>query len=287
MRKPIVPAALALAVIILAAARPFNAPVKVTLLDAVRERWITLEAQSTGGNSEECVTLKIKNTSGKPLQLTVEPATVFNTEDNSDQDIVVTRPTDVLVQAGQTTTAKAFGFCCQASNGLSNEGDRMIAEACKSPKLAETARYLAAKKYDPDLQQHAIWAVSDNHSIGGIYSDNRLQCDDLRGFTAGLLGQPVPNYDLDYGYELNTPFVFAPKTLSGSMQYKVIKPGRASLQVFDPEGELYQVFYDNRYMESGNYTQRFSLTATGMIPGAYVVKLIIDGMEWQVQTITV
>ena len=64
MRKPIVPAALALAVIILAAARPFNAPVKVTLLDAVRERWITLEAQCTGGNSEECVTLKIKNTSG-------------------------------------------------------------------------------------------------------------------------------------------------------------------------------------------------------------------------------
>jgi len=276
---------IALTLLVLLSAHNLRTPQRTDLLSAIRERLVSVKATSLGGNSEECVRLQVTNLTPRKLELTIPSGTLFNTVRDFNQDILVTRPTDFFVDASKTTTATAYGFCCEASKGISGEGDELRIQACSNNKLVETARKLGSKKYDPDLQQHTIWAVSDNHSIGGIWNDDREVSNDLRTFTAQLLGQPVPTYDVDYGYELNTPFVFAPKTIKGEMEYKVVKPGRASLQIFGPNGNLFQTFYENRHMISGNYKQRYMYTATGMEAGDYTVKLIIDGMEWKVQTI--
>lgn len=260
---------------------------KTDLLKAMSEGLIKVKATSLGLNAEECVQLKITNLSSRKLNLIVNPGTVFHPTDESTQDILVTRPTEVVAEASKPATAKAYGFCCAASKGLPKEGGEMRIQACTNNQLIQTAQKLSAKPYSPDLQQHTVWAVSDNHSIGGIWSDSREQSSELREFTAKLLGQPVPTYDVDYGYELNTPFVFAPKSIKGEMSFRVTKPGRASLCVYNPDGQLFQTFFENKYLASGQYSQRFSYTSSNLAPGDYIAKLIVDGMEWRVQTIRI
>jgi len=260
-------------------------PLETDLITALNKQWVTVNAISTGGNSEECVNLEVKNISAQPLRISLAPGTLFNTLDNDNQDILVTRPSEFVVNKGTPVIAKAYGFCCQADKGLSNPGDELTLTACTDEKLLSLAKHLSTTAYDPALQQHAVWAVSDKHSVGGILNDNRTQCNSLRTFTAGLLGQPVPTYDVDYGYELNTPFIYAPKTLKGTMNYRIAQTGKASLHLYDPNGKLFQTFFEDRTMSSGFYTQRFSYTATDMEAGEYQVKLILEGRVLSVSSI--
>ena len=257
------------------------------LLTALEKKLITAEAVSNGRNSEECANVRIKNLTGEKIQLRIPPGTLLNSSDNSEQDLLITRPTDIMVDRFQGVTVPAYGFCCQADNGLPSEGHSFGIEKCSNENLQKMANYLAEKPYDPSLQQAAIWSVSNDHSIGGIYGDNENECAELRKFTADLLKQPVPFYDVDYGYELNTEFVYAPKTLEGTMQYQLTREGKASLGIYDPSGNLFHVFYTDQRMDWGYYTQSFKFTATGMDPGDYTVVLVVDGRKVNQQTIRI
>ena len=267
----------ALVLILFVAATINRPPEKVDVFTALQKKWIEVKAISNGLNSEECASLNIRNLSGKLLQVSMPAGTVLNSSDNAYQDILVTKPEDVFVDAGKTVTENAYGFCCQASNGIAGEGEGFSVEKCSNEKLLKLSEHLALNKYDPELEQSAIWAVSDQHSVGGIYNDNKPQCEKLRKFTADLLGQKVPFYDVDYGYELNTPFVYEPKTLEGNMSYALNESGRASLKIYAPDGSLFQTFYENKYMQSAFFTQHFRYTATDMMAGEYKVKLTVNG----------
>jgi hypothetical protein len=254
----------------------YNSTSKLNILDAIAKKAVAVKAISTGGNSEKCINVEVKNLSAQPLEVSIPAGTLFNTDNQESQDILVTEPSTMIVQVGKSVTMQAYGFCCQASNGVPQTGESFHVEKCKDPNLVALANHIQSKNYDPLLQQHAIWAVSDKHSIGGIYSSNQQHCQDLRKFTADLTHQEVPFYNVDYGYEANTPFVFAPKTLAGEMSYFVPSSGKATLCIYDPSGSPFVLFYENKHMSDGFYSQRFRYTATGMEPGEYRVRLTVD-----------
>lgn len=267
--------ALGAASVLLLCAAPAPAPEKMDLTDAVKQKKVSLTATATGGNSEECIDLKLKNISGKPLRISIAPGTLFDSSVNSEQDILVTRESEAILAANQTSTAKAYGFCCQLHNALPNKGNTYSAVACTNPRLKDMAEFLGKNKYDVQAQQSAVWAVSDNLSAGGIYGDGK-ELDSLRNYAALLAVQDKPFYQVDYGYSPNTQFVYAPKTLEGNMDFFLEKNGKATLVVYDPNGEPFQVFYTDKRMTTGNYSQHFRYTATNMMPGEYRVRMLLD-----------
>ena len=254
----------------------FTPTAKTNIVDGIAKKSLSVKAISTGGNSEKCVNVQVKNISSQPLEVAIPAGTLFNTDNDDKQDILVTEPSVMMVQAGKSVTMPAFGFCCQANNGVPSVGETFHVEKCKDANLVALANHIQSNNYDPMLQQHAIWAVSDHHSIGGIFSEDKKQCEDLRKFTADLTHQEMPFYTVDYGYEANTPFVFAPKTLAGNMSYFVPSTGKATLCIYDPQGSPFVLFYENKHMSDGFYTQRFRYTATGMAAGDYRVRLTVD-----------
>lgn len=262
-------------------------PVSIDVFTALEKKMISLDAKSEGLNSENCAKLTIRNLTSDKLQLTIPAGTLLNTNTDSEQDILMTKPAQIFVENHATSSTPAYGFCCQASNGVPEKGGTFAVQKCMNPELVKLAEYLSANEFEPLLQQGAIWAVSDKHSVGGIYGDNRVQCKKLREFTAGLLKQPVPFYDVDYGYQLNEEYNYNPKTLQGNLQYRLNSPGKATLAIYRPDGNLYHIFYSDKYLDWGYYTQNFRFTATGMESGEYQVKLTIDGEVISKQSIII
>jgi hypothetical protein len=259
---------------------------KVDLLTAIQKKMVSVKPLSNGQNSEICIDMEVKNLTSSPIELTVQPGTLFNTTDNSMQDIIVTQPTTVYAYYNKPTSMPIYGFCCQAGNAVPSPGSDFNVQACSNKELVQLAKHCASRRYDPELQQAAIWAVSDKHSVGGIYNDDKAQCDSLRTFTANLLHVAVPFYDVDYGYTPNTAFVYSPKTLSGAMQYEIQKAGKASLIIYGPDKEVFEAFYVDKPMTSGFYTQRFRYSATNMAAGDYTVVLLVDNQKVVQQVIT-
>ncbi|MCC6600964.1 MAG: hypothetical protein IT223_09865 [Crocinitomicaceae bacterium] len=250
---------------------------RVDIFQAMENKWITVKAVSKGGNSEDCASIEVKNISGSPLSIVVPSGTLLNSINEDEQDIIVTQPATLFVQNNGTAGKNLYGFCCQASGGLPVSGNPFKTEMCGDELLRKLAEHLAVNSYSPTQQQNAIWAVSDRHSIGGISDEEDKSAQPLREFTANLLHQPVPFYQVDYGYVPNTVFVYAPKTLKGTMDYRITVSGKASLYIYNPEGEKFETFFENRPMQSGFYKQRFSYTATDMTAGTYRVELVVDG----------
>jgi hypothetical protein len=256
-------------------ATPSPAPEKISLTSAVKQKKVSLVATSTGMNSEECVKLELKNISGKPLKIEIPAGTLFDSANQHEQDILVTRQSEAILAANQSTTAKAYGFCCQATNAVPMPGSTFNVSDCTNEKLVKVATYLNNYPFNISSQQSAVWAVSDKHSVGGIFGSGK-DMDSLRTFTARLTGQDVPFYKVDYGYIPNTAFVYAPKTLEGNMDFKLDNPGKGTLVIYDPEGEPFQVFFYEKHMTRGTYSQHFRYTATNMIPGEYRVRMLLN-----------
>jgi len=78
------------------------------LLTAIRQEQVSVKAISTGKNAEEWVTVNIRNLTEQPLRLTIPSGLVFNTVDEQNQEILVTRPSNIVAQASQSASTHAL-----------------------------------------------------------------------------------------------------------------------------------------------------------------------------------
>lgn len=250
---------------------------RVDIHTALRQKLISVNAEGKGMNSENCVDLNIKNLSSAPVEIVVPTGTLFDTVNEGEQNILTTQPTVLALQPGGSATGEAYGFCCQSTNSVPSVGSVFKVKSCTDTSLVKMADYLSAHTYDPGMQQSAIWSVSDGHSLGAIYNNDRKQTEELRTFTASLTGREVPFYNVDYGYTANHEFVRTVKVLQGTMNIRVLRAGKASLCMYGPDGHIVQCFYVDRPLDAGDYAQRFKYASTELAAGIYKVRLTVNG----------
>ncbi|MDZ4823842.1 MAG: hypothetical protein SH856_10325 [Flavobacteriales bacterium] len=262
-------------------------PQKYDVFTALEKKLISVMPVSAESSSENCATLNVRNLSGSPLTISIPVGAILNTTNESEQDILVTRPIEIFVKNNETGSGSIYGFCCQAGNSVPTSASAFRLEKCKSENLMKLSGHLAENNYDPMLEQAAIWAVSDDHSVGGIYGGAEQETKKLREFTAHVLGQEVPFYDVDYGYELNTQFVYEPKELRGTLHFQLDNGGKGTLKILDPKGEEFYVFYTDKSLQWGFFTQNFRFKAYDMEAGDYVAQMIVDGKVVDEKTIRI
>lgn len=252
---------------------------KIDVFTAMDHGLIAVSAVSLGGNSEECVSLKVRPVGGTPLEVSIPAGTHLDNGEPTRQDILTTRPLTILAKTNSTVTCKAYGFCCAATKGVPKEGDSYTLKKPTNPKWADMANVLATATYPAAMQQAAIWTVSDNLSLGSIYSDNKEQTTALREAASRITGKAVPFYDVNYGYLPNEPFVYTIKELSGEMQVSIQTRGKSTLALYAPDKEVVDVFYVDRPVQQGLHTIRFRYSSGVLQPGTYTVALWIDGKK--------
>ena len=255
--------------------------------DALERGLISVEFTSNGKSSKECVTMTTRNLSGKTFYLTVEPGYILHTVDPDAQDILITRPENILVKANSSTLENLYGFCSQSTNSTPSEDSKFARGEYASEPLRELAAYLSKNQVDPNLEQDAVWTVSSGHPVASIYEEDDPHSEDLKGFCADLMGVEMPWYNVEYGDVLDAPFIDEPLVLSGEMVYWVNTVGYADLVVLDPDGEVLVTFFEHTIRKPGaTYTQRFTFEATNMKRGDYHFSLVLEGQVVEDQVIT-
>ena len=251
---------------------------RIDLLTAIEEDKIQVQFESNGTSSEECVFASLSNHSKDDLIITVSPGLQLASANSTEQDILITREEEILVQSHSEEGIKLYGFCNQPFNAVPVMDSQFRANGYGGKSTIALAEHLNDHSYSPEIQQEAVWSMSEL-PLAGIYNEEDPNSDRLRDFCADLLGEEPPTYEVDYGDVLNTQFERQAHTFSGEFNYTITEAKRGTLTLYGPDGEEFVQYYEGMLLHPGRHTQNFEFSGTGLRPGNYRFVLYLNGEE--------
>ena len=254
----------------------------MTLKEALAQKLISVTTKSTGNYSGGSVSIAFKSNSRKDLKIIVPAGSLFDTDNDDEQDMIVVDEQKFFVKANSSPTKILDGYCCQHSNQAPSEGSGFKPTVTKNEKLMQLAKYVSTNKNIPDdVKQDAVWAVSDNSSVASIYhSENEDAVKALRKKVCEITGQKDVWYNSKNNTRLdaNRNIVREPVSIEGKLLAKIDKAGEIWYEVYDSEGNKTSRNNGKGKMPSaGEYNLTFRLTVEGWKKGNYTVKLMFEG----------
>lgn len=259
----------------------FRMPAKepVDLEDAIKKGMVKIEPVSKGGYSGDCINLKLTNLSKGELNLVLPAGSVFHPEDDGMQDIFVPQDQLFVLEKGKTLQRPVRGYCCQASDRSPSSGTTFRLAKSKNPKLQELASFLKKNRFSDHITQSAVWCVSDDHNVSGIYHSDRSKVQPLRDVLCKLTGQKDVWYSTDTDHVMDDDGYIRcePKLITGAIKCKADAPVgiRAEVKGVDVERE-YKIPGELKLPRAGEFEYDFNLRISGWQKGKYQV-LIFAG----------
>ena len=252
-----------------------NAPVSMTLEDALAKKMVTCRYNSNGQYSGESVELSITNLTGTPLQISIPVGTVFKPNDEGDQDLIVVEQQVIALNGKSTGNQTLDGFCMEANDHAPAAENGMKLSKTTNPKLKELATFLNGKGYDSDMIQSAVWIVSNDHSIGDIDQDSE-KGKALRTYLSTLTGQKDPWYETTREHVVRPDRVIEnnPVSVNGKIQF--VSDGKIKIHevVQKADGEVKNTSSEIEFPRAGKWNYQFTLTVKGWEKGNYEVKVM-------------
>ncbi len=241
----------------------------VEFADALRNRWIALEAYSTDAFGAGALRLVITN-QHKVMELSIPAGWIFESVDSTYQNYVTTNSVLVSLERDQKRTLRLNAYCINPGRAAPKVQNAYISKGPATGLLAELARYVNTHKPDPDAVQSAVWAAHNGHELFLIAQP------ELAGFTARLLNQPAPEYHVRNGYrpEPGGPaYRYEPLTVEGVFEHVSATEQTVSFGLYNAAGELVQPFFTDKPWWAGRHNFKFTFTVYGFERGEYVIRL--------------
>lgn len=168
----------------------------ISLQEAIDRKRVSVKVLALGGHSGNCAELLIRNLSKNKLLIEVEAGRRLNSVKDSEQDLLIVKDYTVEVESGSVKNLRVKAYCCQADH---------FSPGKKSPyeinKIAELplyllARYLSNNSYEADIEQKAVWAISNQRSVATIAGSEDSLLTPLRQMVASIKGETLPWYTL-------------------------------------------------------------------------------------------
>lgn len=265
----------------------FFAFAKTTNLEeALRQKWVsaTIVMQENEATQGRNLRVSLKNLRKEPLTVNIPVGFVFQATDTTVQDFIHLENKDVPLLASGTKSVFIKASCIRASRSSPHNGDAFLATTlASSPLLALTTFAFQQKLYNLDAMQSALWAVSDNHDLTGIY---QLE---LAKFVAQLLNKPLPDYFVAYKNRDIAGETAArslePMTIKGVFEYTLPADQQVQLDLVNTEGvsALQKInFVQVISQTKGQHRFTYTLKLHGVPRGTYFVKMtdVNGGKEW-------
>ncbi len=245
---------------------------KILLTEAVEKGYVEILAEGEGGHSGKCLKLKIKNLRKKKIDLQIPAGLIFNSNDPTLQDLMITEERMLAVEGNKKRVAKMYAACIQAPNGSPSLGSGFNMSLLATGKLLEIAQYLAKEKlYKSPAAQYAVWSISDNKRVENI--DN----GGLANHVADLLGVARPEYVVLHKTvsEPGAPaYREAPSVLKGRWKFSMEEDKLMTFGLYTLDGELKHAFFENKKKVRGFHKFSFTFKVFNMPQGEYYVRLI-------------
>lgn len=156
---------------------------KISLLEAVKNNYVRFSAH---GNSIESSYINVENLTDMKLHLVIPAGTFLSANSSRYQNMVLTKPTDIVLEAHKTYSASVSTACMNIHRDIPG-GDNTFAVSQRPDNhlLSKVVKLLNEGNYKYSVIQAAIWIVTD----GASYSDV--------GILQNQFGQRTIDYD-DY-----------------------------------------------------------------------------------------
>lgn len=251
----------------------------VEFKDALEKNLITAELDGISENPHFLNPLhaRIKNVTSAQLQLHIPAGYIFGCQDTSFQDLIITEDVMITLNSGQSVEKALNSMCIEKNNSAPTEGIGYKFTKLADESLLKLAEYINEKKYFNSMAQQALWCITDGNSIENIDGEKEI-AQDLREFTCGLLGIPVPEWsDDDYmndgEYEASGFFI----EIKGTMTFHLGEPTHIIIGLFNENGIIEQELYNINKLDRGSYRKTYSFDATVYTDAIYYIQLVEDG----------
>lgn len=248
---------------------------KMNLQKALDLKLVKAEAKSLGGYQGFCVKMNLKNLTSDSLTVIVEAGRRLNSLDDKNQDILVTQQEIIAMKKLEDRSFNVKGYCCQANNHSPFAGAKYDVNKLADSNLVDLARFLSSSKFETNIEQQAIWAVSDKKPSANIASTNDSLLLPLKQLVANLKGEKLPWYSmitktiLYAGGDMKT----YPLYLRGKLNYSNDKEDYVSLYVFDEKGLPVCEIKSQWLMPCVNKDYNLNIPVKGLVKGKYTIEL--------------
>ena len=261
-------------------------PEEYTIEQAAKKGLLKFTIKGKGGYTGDVIEMKIKNLFSKRFRIKVPAGHRLDSKDSTIQDILVTRPEELMLAAKEERTITISGMCCQASNGGPGVKNEFRVGKMADSLLVKLAEFIHLNKfYNNYAAQQAVWVVSDNNRMESISSGEKGERDKIHEFVSKLTGKPIPTYTIDYEQDPSVAFSGRPKELKGKIEYYINVNTLVTCGVYDAKGRIVELFFQDSAHDPKAYLYEFVFHTTGIPKGTYYVRVFADGQMRKEQKI--
>lgn len=245
-----------------------------SLEEMVRNKQLGINICGMGGYQGDCIMMSFYNRSPDTTFLRLEPGRILASADTLAQDILITREELITLAPGERRSIRAFGFCSEAckaapdSAGLFNLGE--MADSL----LVVLAEFLNDKgnNYPEDAIQNAVWCMTDDYELSGIYNADFAGTAELLDLVAGLKG-------IQYTWDENRNVIQAPESrIAISGEVEMFIPDECLLDIFicDQDGKKWGILKEKAPYKPGIIRFTFRIMAVNWPGGKYFLRAESD-----------
>ena len=255
--------------------------------DAVKKNLVKAKIFGMGGHTGDVIKMKLKNNENYPVAFQMEAGRRLDSENNSEQDILVTKPVTLSLLSNETKTFDISGMCCQAHNASPDSGSSFSIGKMADTNLIMLAQYIHQNKwYKNSTAQSAVWVVSDGNQMESIGGNDSMS-KKLQAYVSKLTGKEIPKYKIDYEKSNNgTAFYNHPAKISGTFEYETYTNGLVTFGIYDSQGHVVEMFFTDVPRDKGLYVFNYEFNTSNLPQGDYYARFRFDGQVRKEQKFT-
>jgi hypothetical protein len=243
------------------------------ILEGIQNQKINIiSVKNTGGYHGKYIELKIKNNTNIEQYIEIPEGQLFDSESNSVQNLIVLKAKTKLIYPKETQTFNLNTACIQAHNAGPNTSDNFTLGNLATGFLLKIAQFIGTNDYyESSTAQSAIWAITDHYSIGNIYGDDINMAKQLAQLVSEATGQVQPKYIPQKSLNIvsiRTNIFFRPQKLT-----------KATLGLYNLNGELIDEYFTNRTIKAGPYSFLFGINQIDSVGSSYYIRLTATNGE--------
>ncbi|MDW7695475.1 hypothetical protein R9C00_27190 [Flammeovirgaceae bacterium SG7u.111] len=253
---------------------------EISLYDAVDRKLIKLDIEGKGGYNGECILLKVTNVSNYRLNLKVEPGTMFQSDEDWWQNLVVTQ--EALLAAGPKRISQfgLFTMCTQSHNAAPSKGSGFsLGKKAEGPLLA-LAQTISENEYQSSTAQSAVWAVTSEGHMGNIYGRNPEMVKQLCEIVSEATGKPCDQNN----YEPREHHI---TTINTSFECLLLDYAKGvKLRLYDQNGQMVREYLKDKDMKPGFYQFKVGMHHTFGDSATFTMRLENESGVLNEKTVT-
>ncbi len=235
----------------------------------IREGFINVSFVSLGAYQGNCVEASLENRTGNWIYVWIEAGRRLIADDSTKQDIFIVKDNKVKLGPWAKLKTRVFGFCCQSSDGAPKEKMKFSESYMAPPDWVRLAQFLNAANFETNTIQSAVWCLSNNHSISGVYGAPEALVKALKDTLSAIKKIPVPWYTTTYETNDTSVFTGDPKRISGKFNYYVKHHGDLVIAIKNKSGNTVKILSEFFNHGEGSFEYHFDLNVKGWTKGEY------------------